>query len=188
MRTIICITGMPGSGKSSVASILSRKGFGAVSVSKRVKEMMRRQGIRVNTKSLRDFSLRLKGRRGNHIMAVEIEDQVKRKGGNVAIDSVRNMEEVHYIRNNTKGARVFLIAVTATRAERYRRMIARRRSDDIRNRNEFLSREAKEARLGVGRAILEADFIIGNTGKMDDLRSSVAEVLKLIRKGHGINK
>ena len=44
-RLIVCLTGMPGAGKSSVASFLKEKGFVVMTMGDVVREEAKRQGL-----------------------------------------------------------------------------------------------------------------------------------------------
>jgi len=44
-RLIVCLTGMPGAGKSSVASFLKEKGFTVVTMGDVIREEAKRQGL-----------------------------------------------------------------------------------------------------------------------------------------------
>lgn len=151
-----------------------------VNVGDMVRGMMKKRGIKINTDSIREFSISLKKREGSIMLAKDIKDELKKCSGNAIVDSIRNIEEVNYLREKVKNARIVLVAVTAPSKKRYSRMISRSRPDDIRNYEEFKSRDRKEERMGLERAISNADFIISNSASQSSLKASVLKLLAII--------
>ena len=66
---IVCITGMPGSGKSVAADIMKKRGFKVLEMGNVVREMMRKKGIKITNKSIREFALRLREEGGRTAVA-----------------------------------------------------------------------------------------------------------------------
>ena len=67
---ILCLTGMPGSGKSTAAEIFAKMGFEVIEGSAIIKEEMRRKGIRVTPESVEVFANRVKSERGKAAFAI----------------------------------------------------------------------------------------------------------------------
>src|SRR3712207_7142442 len=59
-RLIVCLTGMPGAGKSSVASFLKEKGFEVVTMGDVVREEAKRQGLEPTDTNLGKMMLKLR--------------------------------------------------------------------------------------------------------------------------------
>jgi dephospho-CoA kinase len=59
-RLIVCLTGMPGAGKSSVASFLKEKGFAVVTMGDAVREEAKRQGLEPTDVNLGKMMLKLR--------------------------------------------------------------------------------------------------------------------------------
>ena len=88
----------------------------------------------------------------------------------------RTKANMDFIRRRAK---VVSIAVTAPVKTRFLRLTSRRRPDDPKTMAEFIrQRDAKEIRFGILRVINEADYVIAHTGTLQQLRKSVASILK----------
>ncbi|MDQ4101011.1 MAG: AAA family ATPase, partial [Thermoproteota archaeon] len=57
---IVCLTGMPGAGKSSVASFLKEKGFTVITMGDVIREEAKRQGLEPTDVNLGKMMLKLR--------------------------------------------------------------------------------------------------------------------------------
>ena len=105
----------------------------------------------------------------------------KKAGSNVVITGVRSINEIDYFRQEVHD--ISVIGIIAPRDVRYVRLRKRGRQDDLKTMDEFEFREEKEKRYGVLGAIDAADYVITNTGTLEELKSNILGVLELIRKG-----
>ncbi len=172
---------MPGSGKSSFASILHKSGFVPIEMGQIVRGMMKEQGINIDNHTLRNFALHLREEHGSMAVAKLTVSEIHRRSGDIAVVGIRSKKEISYFKKHLKG-KVYVIAVTAPPKVRYKRMVQRGRSDDFDSYKDFLWREKKEARYGVRGAIADADFIISNAGERRTLVKNANELAVLMRK------
>lgn len=178
---VLCLTGMPGSGKSSLASMLHRNGFASIEMGQIVRNMMEEKGITIDNHTLRNFALQLRERHGSMAVAKLTVSEIHRRKGDIAVVGIRSRKELDYFRKHLKGT-MYVIAITAPPRVRYRRMVQRGRSDDFDSYKDFLWREKKEFRYGVRGAMADADFIISNAGERRTLVKNAKELAGLIRK------
>jgi len=61
---IVCVTGMPGSGKTTVAEALASDGFQIISMGDVIREEAKRQGLPLNDVSLGKLMLKLRNELG----------------------------------------------------------------------------------------------------------------------------
>ncbi|MDE1822890.1 MAG: AAA family ATPase [Candidatus Micrarchaeota archaeon] len=178
---IICLTGMPGSGKTEVARMLQEKGFKVFEMSSAIKEMMTERGIEVNVKSLEDFAMSSRKLQGMGVFAVELAKRIKvKKGQDVLISGMRNMDEFAYLKRYFKN--MVIIALAAPKKLRFERL-RRRDPKHVITYKEFVYREKTNMREGIGGALKHADYIILNTGSFAELKKSVNYLLGCIEKG-----
>ncbi|MCL5412190.1 MAG: AAA family ATPase [Candidatus Marsarchaeota archaeon] len=176
---VICLTGMPGSGKSSMASALRSKGFTTVEMGEIVRSIMRRRGMKIDNFTLRNFALQLRERYGAMAVAKLTAREIRRKKGDIAVVGVRGSKEIEYFKEHIND-RIYVVAITAPQRVRYNRMIQRHRSDEVHSYSAFLWRERRELRYGVKGAMADADFIVSNAGTRRTLIKSASELVASI--------
>jgi len=177
---VVGITGMPGSGKSLAAQYLVRKGFEKVEMGDIIREEMKKKKMRITNKSIREFSLLLRKKFGNDVVARLTLIELRKKKGNIVIVGLRGAGEIRYFRKRMK--QFYVIALVAPKSLRYKRLRARGRDDDPKNIEEFEFREAKEKRYGVEGAIRNADFVVSNTSSVKQLKRDLDSLLNYIMK------
>lgn len=177
---IICITGMPGAGKTEAGNMLRQHGFKEVEMSATIKERMKREGIELDNKNIREFSLKQRALHGNDVVArwtMEMIKDIPEK--DLLIVGLRSEDEAKYFK---KFEEVKIICITAPKETRFERLKARHREDDPDTYADFEYREDKEKQFGIESAIKHADYIIHNNGTIADLEGKVSEVLEELRE------
>ncbi len=172
---------MPGSGKSSLASILHESGFMSIEMGQTVRNMMKEKHIKIDNYNLRNFALKLREQHGSMAVAKMTVHEIHRRKGNIAVVGIRSRQEIDYFKKHIKDT-MYVIAITAPPKVRYKRMVERGRSDDFTSYTDFLWREKKEFRYGLKGAISDADFIISNAGERRTLAKNAKDLVALINK------
>ncbi|MEM0085634.1 MAG: AAA family ATPase [Zestosphaera sp.] len=174
---LICVTGMPGAGKSEVARRLAKYlNAKLLNMGDFVRSEALKRGLPVNRDNLMKLASELREELGPDIIAKLVLANISEDSLYV-VDGVRSLEEINTFRSRTQ---VILIAVHASPKERFKRLLSRGRKDDPKNYQEFLERDLKELKLGLGNVIAMADLIIVNEGK--DIELVVGEALKMIKE------
>ncbi len=160
-RLIVCLTGMPGAGKSTVASFLKEKGFAVVTMGDAVREEARRQGLEPTDANLGKLMLKLRQDLGQGAVAHLVLQKLERDGskGNVVIDGIRSIPEVEVLK---RVGLVRLLAIHASQDTRFRHLKDRGRSDAPTNTDEFAGRDKRELSVGISEAIALADETLSN--------------------------
>ena len=184
MNQIICLTGMPGSGKSLCARIFNKNGFTIIEMSSIVKDLMNQKKVEINNINLRNFSSSLRKKYGNEIVAKLVYKKIKAlsksKKTKILINGIRSLYEVKYFKKMFPG--IILIAISSPERTRYKRIIARARHDDMHTFKEFQWRENKELSWGLKKAISNADIIIYNNSTKQTLHKNINIFIKKIKK------
>jgi dephospho-CoA kinase len=175
-KIIICLTGMPGSGKTTVAEMLKSKGFTLVELSGELKRLMEVCGTQVDIHSREKFTVKLKKAFGRDILAKLSAASVARAKGNVVISGVRNTAELAYIR--TLNPNVAMIALLVPKDLRYDRIMHRKEGIPTANYREFEWRDKRNVALGMLQVIRSADYTLTNTGTVSHLESDIDAILK----------
>lgn len=176
-RLIVCLTGMPGAGKSTVASFLKEKGFAGVIMGDAVREEARIQGLEPTDTNLGRLMLKLREDLGQGAIAHLVLKKLERDGsmGNIVIDGIRSIPEVEVLRGV---GLVKLLAIHASQDTRYRHLKDRGRSDAPGSSDEFAGRDKRELSVGISEAIALADETLSNNElTLDQLKERACEVV-----------
>lgn len=182
---IIGVTGLPSSGKDTVAQILEKEGFKHISLSDMLREIVLAKGEDISTENLTRHGNLIRRERGEGYLA---KMALKKIGGDTVITSIRQPGEVDVLRQN-KG--FHLIAVEADEIKRWQRLKSRHREGDPRTIEEMKSIEMRQSKAGgskdmqVDEVMKKADYIVNNNGLLDDLKKQVDEVLARIKEKDG---
>jgi dephospho-CoA kinase len=177
-RLIVCLTGMPGAGKSTVASFLKEKGFATVKMGDAVREEAKRQGLEPSDANLGKLMLKLRQDLGQGAVAHLVLQKLERDGnsGNVVIDGIRSIPEVQVLK---KVGHVKLLAIHASQDTRFRHLVDRGRSDAPTSSDEFAGRDKRELSVGISEAIALADETISNNDlTLDQLKHRAYSIIK----------
>ena len=160
-RLIVCLTGMPGAGKSSVASFLKEKGFVVMTMGDVVREEAKRQGLEPTDINLGKMMLKLRQDLGPGAVGHIVLQKLARDGSssNVVIDGIRSIAEVEVLK---KVGHVRLLAIHASQDTRFKHLKERARADAPLSGNEFAGRDKRELSVGLSEAIALANEMISN--------------------------
>lgn len=159
-KLIVCLTGLPGAGKSIIANGLKTKNFVVINMGDAVRAEAKRRNLEPTGTNLGKLMLELREKNGQGAVAELVKDQITNsKSGVVVIDGIRSNEEIQVLKKITK---VKVLAVNATVDTRFKFLFDRGRSDDPKDRNEFEKRDSREISVGVSKSIDLADETISN--------------------------
>lgn len=178
-RLIVCLTGMPGAGKSTVASFLKEKGFATVTMGDAVREEAKRQGLEPTDANLGKLMLKLRQDLGQGAVAHLVLQKLERDGssGDVVIDGIRSIPEVEVLK---KAGHVKLLAIHASQDTRFKHLVDRARSDAPASSDEFAGRDKRELSVGISEAIALADETISNNDlTLDQLKQNAYDSVRM---------
>ena len=157
---IVCITGMPGAGKSIAAQALAAAGWKRVVMGDVIREETRKRGLEPDAKNTGEVMLALRKEFGEAAVAELCTEVIRGSGADrVVVDGIRSLAEVETFR---RIARVLLIAVHASRERRYGLLTERARKDAPVSFQMFVERDQREMEVGIGEVIALADEVISN--------------------------
>jgi dephospho-CoA kinase len=179
-RRLLLITGMAGSGKTTLAHLLMDRGYSLFTMGDVIRNEVRMRNLPSTPENL--------GKMAEDIRKTGGEDAVAKKcvplilsdpNPRVALDGIRSLDEV---RNFEEAFDTYLIAVHASPTTRYERLKNRGRSDDPSNIQIFRERENRELGFGMDRAIALSDYIITNENGIEDLEKTLDKILHKLRQ------
>ena len=178
-RIFICVTGMPGAGKSVIARYIANElGVKLYTMGDAVRRAAKEAGVSSDAKSMMEFAKNLRRRYGSTIVARLILEELKENSNMLlVIDGIRSIDEVAEFR---KHGSVVLVAVHASPRERFNRLKSRGRPDDPSTWEEFVERDMRELELGIGNVIALADVMVVN--EYYPLNVISQEALKRVRE------
>ncbi|MFC2161335.1 AAA family ATPase [Acidobacteriota bacterium] len=175
---IIGLTGTNGSGKGEAAQYFIDKGYAFFSLSNVIRESLKKDGLEPTRDNLirKGNDLRFLG--GADFLAQEVMKKIEGEGKAV-IDSIRNPEEVRFLKSNKN---FILLAIDADVKLRYERVKMRGRDESAASLLEFIKKEDEEKTSNPTQQQLHtcfnmADFTVLNEGSLEDLYNKLEEFL-----------
>jgi dCMP deaminase len=177
---ILGLTGPNAAGKGEVARVLVDGGFEFFSLSDEIREDLRERGVAPSRDALIEAGRRLRTDHGHDVLARRVVARFGH-GVNQVVDSIRNPEEVRFLKTLPG---FFLVLVDAPIERRFERARGRARPGDPIDLAAFRESERRELESGdpAAQQLLAtfrlADFTISNDGAIDALREQVVRVFR----------
>ncbi|QQS39388.1 AAA family ATPase [Candidatus Woesebacteria bacterium] len=190
MHKVICVAGMPGSGKSTVSDYLVGKGFKFVRFGQVVLDEVKKRNLIPSEKVEREIREGLREKHGKGVLAKRIIPVIDNmlKENNVVADGLYSFTEYKIIKKYFKDT-VIVVAVWAPPQVRYTRISERKAINDPQSRFRSFTKEEAAKRdiaeienLEKGGPIAMADYtLINSKGKkylftqIDTLLTAIAQ-------------
>ncbi len=173
----LVVVGMCGSGKSSVAAHLKRRGWPVVRFGDITMRELERRGLPISEANERRVRESLRAEHGMDgyakMLLPIIRDHLSR--GSLVLDGLYSWSEYKYLLANLQES-LLVVAVTAPRAVRYARLAAR--PERPLTSDEALSRDIAEIEgLEKGGPIAMADYTLLNTGSVEELEAAIDTIV-----------
>ncbi|EPA04583.1 AAA family ATPase, partial [Candidatus Nitrosarchaeum limnium] len=127
-KLIVCLTGMPGAGKSTIADGLKKKGYDIINMGNIVRTEAKNRNLDPTGPNLGKLMLELREKNGQGAVAELVVPQITNSKSNVIIiDGIRSNAEIDVLR---KYGTVKLLAIHASINTRFEFLKQRGRSDD----------------------------------------------------------
>ncbi|MDX1595776.1 MAG: AAA family ATPase [Nitrosopumilaceae archaeon] len=159
-KLIVCLTGMPGAGKSTIAHGLKSKGYTIINMGDAVRTEAKNRNLEPTGQNLGKLMLELREKNGQGAVAELIKPQIENSTSNIiVIDGVRSNAELDVLR---RFGTVKLLAIHASTNTRFDFLQKRGRSDDPQSKENFDERDNRELGVGISNSIALADESISN--------------------------
>lgn len=191
MKELVCVTGLPGAGKSIASDFFVEKGFQYVRFGQVVLDEVMKRGLAVKESNERDVREELRDKYGMAAMAILNLPKFNAllEKGNVIGDGLYSFEEYKVLKKEF-GNQLVVVAIYAPPRMRYERLTQRKRSvDDKIARFRPLTIEEAESRdlaeienLNKGGTIAMADFTILNIKDIEHFKRELEETFNEVQK------
>ena len=162
-KLIICLTGMPGAGKSTIAEGLKLKGYDIINMGNAVRAEAKNRNLDPTSSNLGKLMLELREKNGPGAIAELVVPQIENSKSNViVIDGIRSNPEIDVLR---KYGMVKLLAIHASTDKRFELLQQRGRLDDPKTKENFQERDNRELGVGISNSIALSDDAITNNNK-----------------------
>lgn len=160
MKLIVCITGMPGAGKSTIANEMKLKGFYVISMGNIIRNIAKKQNIDPTRNNMNTIMHDIRKKYGPGIVANLMKDEIlSTRSSTIIVDGIRSNNELDIFK---KIGNVKILSVHASVDTRYSFLLKRNRSDDPQNKKNFNDRDNNEINIGISSPIVLADESISN--------------------------
>ncbi len=169
---------MPGAGKSLASNEAKKRGIPVFVSGDIVRAEARRRELKFTRKNLGELMLKIRKEEGMAAVAkrlVPIIEKIDRPY--VVYEGARNIEEIQEL---SRRYRVITVTIHASSKTRFQRLLRRRRSDRPRGWADFVERDERELKVGVGKLIALADRMVENEDTKDDLKRRMKRLLKTL--------
>ncbi|KKQ93464.1 MAG: Dephospho-CoA kinase-like protein [Candidatus Woesebacteria bacterium GW2011_GWB1_39_10b] len=191
MNKFVCITGMPGSGKSVVADYFVGKSYQFVRFGQITLDEVKKRKLEPNEANERKIREEIRKKHGMAAFAILNYQKFRKllKSGNVIADGLYSWAEYKFLKEKF-GGNMYLIAIYAPPQFRYQRISSRimpKGDTDLRfrpfSKEEAKSRDYSEIEnLDKGGPIAMADYTILNTKDMLFFKKQIKDVYNEIQK------
>lgn len=189
MYKLVCITGLPGSGKSYASDYLVKKNFQYLRFGQVVLDEIKNKKLEINEENERTVRENFRKKYGMAAMAILNLTKFKTmlKKGNVVGDGLYSFEEYKILKKEF-GKRFITIAIYAPPILRHQRLIKRNlsKTDTDKRFRPLTLKEAKSRdlaeieNLNKGGTIAMADYTIVNTKDLRYFKKQIDEIYKEI--------
>lgn len=166
VKLIVCLTGMPGAGKSTIADGLKSKGYDIINMGNVVRTEAKNRNLEPTGPNLGKLMIELREKNGQGAIAELVVPQIENaKSRVVIIDGIRSNAEIEVLR---KHGTVKLLAIHASTNTRFGFLKQRGRSDDPQTKENFEERDNREIGVGISNSIALSDETISNNNLTKD--------------------
>ena len=177
-KLVVCLTGMPGAGKSTIASKLKEEGYETFSLGDGVRAEAKKLNLEPTGENLGKLMLELREKNGPGAIAELLKESIQESTHDIIIiDGIRSVHEINVLKET---GNVKLLAVNAAADTRFNFLRERKRSDDPLTREKFEERDNREIGVGLEEIIGLADESIENNNV--SINQMVESAIKIFQK------
>lgn len=177
---IVCVAGMPGSGKDEAVGVATEAGFAVVRMGDVVRDEAKRRGVPLDDRSVGGMAHQERVEYGFGIWAERTLPRLH--GERILVEGLRGKAELDVFRRKY-GNRLVVLAIHASPGTRYRRVAHRARADVTWSFTAFTTRDERELGWGLGDVLATAEIHIVNEGPVGAFRDALRAAFRRIKRG-----
>lgn len=182
-KIIIGLVGPIAAGKSTTVTILKQKGFTSYSLSDRIREEIQNRNLEITRETLNHVSNELRETVGADVLAKKTSELIdKENPDKVVIDSIRNPQEINFLKNHFG---MYIIGLIAPQQKRYDFFANRTTNitgidtwEEFKALDDMELAQSGENKQQVNECLKLADIVIENTGTVEELEQKLEDILK----------
>jgi dephospho-CoA kinase len=181
-RIVVCLTGLPGAGKSVIAEVGVKYGFETFRMGDDVRMEAEIRKIPPTDENLGAIMLELRQKNGPTAIAALCKQRIEKnsKSKYITIDGLRSIPEFQEFK---KLGNARLVAVQAPPEKRFEFLRTRRRQDSPDTMESFALRDQRELSVGLAEVMAIADEVVANSGSLSDLKAKAELLFARTKKG-----
>lgn len=182
-KIVIGLVGPIAAGKSTTVEILRNKGFVSYSLSDRIREEIQNRNLEITRESLNTVSNELRETIGADVLAQKTSELIdKQNQEKIVIDSIRNPQEINYLKNHFG---MYIIGLIAPQEKRFDFFANRGTNvagittwEEFKALDDMELAQSGEYKQQVQACLDLADVVIENTGSIEELERKLEIILK----------
>ncbi|MHA2377991.1 MAG: AAA family ATPase [Candidatus Thorarchaeota archaeon] len=164
----LILTGMPGSGKSTVADVFRRAEVPVIIMGDVIRAEVESRGLEANPANTREVMLELRERDGLGAVAKRCIESLRKSSSKLLIiEGCRSLAEVDVFDDYAET--LWTACIHSSPKTRFSRLKDRGREDDPTDWAVFRERDLREISVGLGAVIALSDIVIINEGTLEHL-------------------
>ena len=172
-KTIIAITGLPGSGKTEASDFFKKKDLPIISFGKIINDYVDQNKLEHTEETHKKLRMEFRQKYGKEAMAVlnkkKISDALS-KNAIVVIDGLHSWEEYLYLKKEFKDVRVYILALYTEKSIRYSRIAKRKYRSHLFGEERDVH-ELIDTNMGI--IIALADYLVKNNFSTEEFNNKL---------------
>jgi dephospho-CoA kinase len=179
-KRVIAVSGMPGAGKGVASEAARQLGLEVLVLGDVIREETERRGLEPTPENVGSVMLQVRRDEGPAVVVKRLVPRIEAsRSQTLIVEGIRSEEELRELKSKFD---VVTVGIHAAPKTRFRRLLARGRSDDPKTWDTFYERDSRELDVGLCRVIALADVLLLNEGTIDELQSSFEAAMKKLNQ------